>query len=349
MLADPQLRTRRATLQAAAALLLLGGSARAETALVDGEDDSTLLVAGPQDGATAGWARLLLPAIAGGLAEGATLRLRFAGGRDGVTGANQFDARAMPDGRQAILFPGSAALAWMAGDSRVRFDPAHFVPMAAIASTDVVMLRGGLHQPARPTPLRLPCGNAPDPAQTALMAFDLLAIAAVVVPPVPDQAASIRAGAADAVFLRGSDVPAQIEALREAGLKPAFTTGLAPHPNLPASHPLRGVPHLLSLVPPAQRDRDPMVAAWRGVAAASSLDLVLALPRLSGAAALSNWRRACRTGFTDSAVAAQIDRHAMRLLSDDQTASALQMVRGDATAQAALRRWLAGRVNWRPG
>ncbi len=350
MLADICAVSRRTLMRfaAAGAVTSASGIARAETTLVGPDDEPTLLVAGPRDSGTADWARLLRLPLTNNLSAPGVLRLRFAGGLDGVTGANHFEAQAMPDGSQTLLFPGSAALAWMAGDSRVRFELDHLEPLAALATTDVVMLRGGLDAVSRKAPLRLPCGTAPEPALTALMALDMLGIAAVTVPPLPDPSACIRAGKADALFLSGDDVPGQIAAIRGSGLEPAFITGLRPHGEPPAGHPLQGVPHLLSLVEPARRGADPLVAAWRSVAASSSLEVVLALPRQSSAPALAEWRKACAVGLRTAAVSQQLSRRSVRLLSDTDASGVLAVVRGDASSQAALRQWLKTRVNWRP-
>jgi hypothetical protein len=325
------------------------GAARGQTALVGPENDPTLFVAGPADSETATWAKLLLPALARGMPESAALELHYSGGQDGVTAANQFDARAMADGSQVLLFPGCVALAWMAGDSRAQFDIGHFMPLLALASTDVVMMRGGLGAPNRVRPIRLACGTVPQPAHTALMALDLLAIAAVAVQPVTDPLTAVRAGTVDAVFVRGGDVPGQVHALTAAGLLPAFTTGLPiPRAEPPAGDPLYGVPHLADLLSPAQRSGDPRVTAWRALAAASALDLMLALPRLSTASSVANWRRACRTSVASDAIGQQVARRSLLLLSDQDTTTAMQLVRADATAQLTFRRWLADRVNWRP-
>jgi hypothetical protein len=350
MTADRGILSRRMLLRCAASAGAVAlGAAGAEIALVGPEDDPTLIVAGPGDSETAAWARLLLPSLAGGMMAGSPLKLRYAGGQDGVTAANQFDARAMANGSQALLFPGYVALAWIAGDSRAQFDIGHFLPLLALASTDVVMMRGGLNVPNRGRPVRLLCGTVPQPAQTALMALDLLEIDAVAVPPALDPLVAVRDGTADAVFVRGSDIPGQVGALTEAGLTPAFTAGLPIQRAEPSGgDPLRGVPNLLSLLTPGQRTGDPRVTAWRAIAAASAIDLVLALPRLSTASSVANWRRACRASLADSAIDRQIDSRTLLLLSDQEIAMAMQLVRADAPAQLTLRRWLADRLNWRP-
>jgi hypothetical protein len=334
---------------AAAAGTMAMGFAHGETTLVGPENDPTLFVAGPADSETAAWAQLLLPALARGMPEDAALELHYSGGQDGVTAANQFDARAMADGSQVLLFPGCVALAWMAGDSRAQFDIGHFLPLIALASTDVVMMRGGLNAPSRAGPVRLACGTTPQSALTALMALDMLEIPAVPVPPASDPVAAVRAGKLDAVFLHGSNVPRKVRALSDAGLLPSFITGLPiQRGEPPPGHPLHGVPHLLSLLAPVPRSGESRVTAWRALAAASALDLVLALPRLSTASSVANWRRACRTSMASDAIGDEIARRSLFLLSDQETAVAMQLMRTDAPAQLTFRRWLADRVNWRP-
>jgi hypothetical protein len=349
MTADRGPVPRRALMLAAvAATALPWRGARAETALVGPEDDPTLVVAGPADSEAAAWARLLLPMLSSGLMAGTILDLRFIGAKDGVTGANHFDARAMPDGSQALLFAGSLALPWMAGDSRVRFDMGHLMPLIGLAGPGVVMLRGGLGARRGREPVRLLCGTAPEPSQTALMALDLLKIPTIAVPPTADPAGAVGAGAADAVFLSAGDVPSRARALTEAGLRPAFTTCLFPcEAATPVADLLHGVPHFLSVLPPAQR-ADPLVAAWRAMAAASALDMVLALPRLSDAASVARWRHACRDALASDEVSGEIESRSVRLLSDTETAEAMEAMQADAAAQFALRHWMAERLHWRP-
>ena len=354
MNADRDLICRRTLLRCAgAAGLMAQGVARraagAENELAGPENDPTLIVAGPPDSGTAAWARLLLPPLAIGMARGAPLNIRYVGGEDGVTAANQFDARAMGDGGQALLFPGCVALSWMAGDSRAQFDIGHFLPLLALTCTNVLMMRGGLAAPKAGRPVRLLCGTGPRPALTALMALDLIGIAAVPVHASMDAPLAVRNEIADAVFVHGSDVPGQMRALAEAGLSPSFCTALPlPTTELPPDHVLHGVPHLLNLLAPAQRSGDPLVTAWRGVATASALDLVLALPRVSTASSVAAWRRACRASLASDVIAQQLDSRSLQNLSEQDTAAAMRLLWTGAPAQLTFRRWLAERLNWRP-
>jgi hypothetical protein len=308
-------------------------------------------VAGPPDCTVAAWARRLRGPLAAGLMQGGPLALRYAGGVDGVTGANQFDARVVPDGQNALLFPGSVAMAWLADDGRVRLDPAHMLPLVAMFGPGVLMVQGGLTAGAAwrgaPGPgrkLRLAVGPGPDPALTALLGLDLLGIGAVGVPAWPDPVAVARAGAADAVFLHGPSAALQAPALLADGFRPALST----ERHGPAADPALAAPFFLTGVPESRLRRDPLVEAWRATAAASTLCAVLVVPRMTPAAAIGRWRRAAAMAITDDEVDAAAQREALRLAAGSDAAGALAPMEVGGTTQLALRRWMALRVDWRP-
>jgi hypothetical protein len=132
-------------LASTATTAVTGFRARAESALAApiGADGPIIAVAGPPRSEAAQWADLLCSPLAP-LAAPGELRVCYLGGRDGVTGTNIFDARALPDGRAALLFPGGAALAWLVGDTRVRFDASGLSPQLAAVGSGVVCARGGM-------------------------------------------------------------------------------------------------------------------------------------------------------------------------------------------------------------
>jgi hypothetical protein len=348
MAASPLHLQRRTMLGLAAAALARARPAWADTALADPitVDSPMVVVAGPGDSEAAHWARLLQAPLAAGLMSSTTLPLRFIGGRDGVTGANQFDARAVPDGSQALLFPGTVGLAWLAGDTRVRFEASHLLPLLVAVAPGVVMLRGGLTGRTSHMPVRLACPSAPDRQAAALLALDLLNVPALPVGAAPDAASAARDGAADAVFVTGCDVPTQLRALAEAGLRPAFTIGAK---LAGATAPLRGLdaPDLMDLVPDARR-RDPLMQAWSGMAAASVIDVVLGIPKQSPAAAVTKWRTACDASLQSPDLSATRTTGCVRLLSGPEAANAVNAVLVSRDAQDALHRWLDTRLNWQP-
>ena len=86
----------------------------APVALAPFAEGARLLVAGPDTGALNGWADAVVPALEQSLPPDTSIHRVVVGGADGVTGANQFEARGLPDGLTVLLVPGQAVLAWQA-------------------------------------------------------------------------------------------------------------------------------------------------------------------------------------------------------------------------------------------
>ena len=175
----PRLPRRRilagATLLAAAALGRPGRAAAA--AMVSAfPEGAELLVGGPASGRTAEWGRLLAPLLEQGLPLTAPLRQDPVGGADGVTAANQFEARTTPDGATALLLPGSAALLWLVGDPRAKFDVAHWVPGLAGIGSGVIASRLPLGRLAAGTPVRFAASTPNGPELPGLLAIELLGL-----------------------------------------------------------------------------------------------------------------------------------------------------------------------------
>jgi len=332
-------------LAATATAAVTAGGARAESALVApiDADEPTIAVAGPPDGEAARWADLLRRPL-GPLSAPRELRLRYLGGRDGVTGANMFDARALPDGQAALLFSGGTALAWLAGDTRVRFDAARLLPMLAAVSSGVLCTRDGARGLSG-RPLRIGCDAMVAPALTIFMALDMLGVQVQPVLVASGCVEAAQRGEVDAVFARGLDMPAHLESLRQAGLLPVFSVSF-PHPGL-AAPATPGLPDLATMLGGTPDDRRTLLAAWRAVTAASLLDAVLALPRLCPDASLARWRGACDQARATNALADRLP-HTMRLLTGNDSAAAFSAVMVNGATQDALHQWMAERLHWRP-
>jgi hypothetical protein len=317
--------------------------ARAENGLSAPIDDDgpTIAVAGPPGSDAAWWANILHGPLAARFRPPRTLRLSYLGGRDGVTGTNMFDARALPDGQAALLFPGGAALAWLVGDSRVRFDAARLLPMLAAVSSGVLCVRQGDRTLAGGT-VRLGCTGTVAPSLTILMAMDMLGAKVRPVMASPDCLQAARRGEVDAVFARGVEMQAQLHALADAGLPPVYAVSF-PHPDL-AAPSFRGLPDLGAAL--AGHDTR-LMDAWHAVAAASLLDAVLALPRLCPDASLGHWRDACERARASPDIADRVPQN-IRLLSGEQSDAAFATVMAQTPVQQTLHAWMAARLNWRP-
>ena len=286
-----------------------------------------LNVAGPRDGDLAAWARRLAPSLAAGLMERGGLDLRYGGGIDGVTGANQFDARAVPDGREALLFPGSVALDWLAGLRPVRLDPARVLPLLAVLGSGVLMVRGALPAPGAGTPLRLAGEAARDGMLVALLGLDLLGVPAIRVR---------QESQANAIFLFGPQAASRVPSLMASGYSAALSTG--------GTARFGQAPFFLASLPDARLRRDPLVAAWRALAGAADLCAALVLPRLCPAAAIGRWRRAALAGLADDGLIEQARRQGLHLLGGAGAIEALAPMRLAAGPHIALRRWLSDRA-----
>ncbi|MBN9562850.1 MAG: hypothetical protein J0H14_19310 [Alphaproteobacteria bacterium] len=316
---------------------------------------ASILVAGPDGGELDRWGRVLAPALARYLPQGPAIRVQSAGGADGVTGANQFDARTAPDGTTVLLVPGAAALAWLAGDPRAQFDAAHWVPVLTGMTPGIVAGRAGPATLARGNRLRIAAAGPGGPELAALLALQLLGAE-----PVPlfglSEPAAIRNSFAhrevDLVFLAGPRVPDRLAALVPAGVQPLFSLGAFDAEGKPGRDPLfPDLPRTAELLgrqrgaPPADRLYD----AYMATAAAARLDFGLMLPQLTPASMVALWRRAAAQAVGSPELQAAADAASVRPLSGAGAAASTSAVAADAGTLLDLRHWLATRFNWRPG
>jgi hypothetical protein len=311
-----------------------------------------LFVAGPSDGALNHWADALLPALEQALPPDTALKRVEIGSADGVTAANQFEARGAPDGQTVLLAPGQAPLAWLVGDPRAQFDVAHWVPVIAGNTPGVVV--------GRPTVLA-PKGRArvaaAGPASLDLAALLGIHLLRGDMEPVfgllePDAAHSAFAqGAVDALLVHGHRVPEQVAALTAVGAQPLFTLGvfdddgrLMRDPAFPALPDFAEI----CVTCTGNKPNGPLYEAWCAAAAAVQLEFGLVLPQLTPAAMVALWRRAGSDAVAALGVQATAANVNVRPLAGlGATANTTALAAG-VPALVELRRWLASRFNWRP-
>src|SRR5579871_4676363 len=255
-----------------------------------------LLVAGPSDGALNHWADALQPALEQALPPDTSIRRVEVGSADGVTGANQFEVRGVPDGMTVMLVPGQAALAWMVGDPRAQFDVGHWVPVVAGTTSAIAVGRRavlGENAPARvaaaaPASLELP----------AILGMQLLGAQMEPVFGIADAGAAQKAfaqGSVDVVLLHGPHLAEQFNALAGVGAQALFTLGtLDENGKLIRDTAYPAVPHFAELYEQRAdgKAKNPLYAAWRASAAATRLDFGLVLQQLTPASMVALWRRA---------------------------------------------------------
>ncbi len=317
-------------------------------------DGATILIAGPDGGAAARWASWLAPLLAASLPAGARLRQDTVGGVDGVTGANQFDARVSPDGATALLLPGRAALAWLAGDPRAQFDAAHWLPAFAGLGSAVLVGRLGAASLRVPTTLRVAAAGPAGPDLPGLLGLDLCGVgfAPIFGPPggLSPQAA-LAGGGVDAVLVHGRNVPRQVAELAASGVTPIFSLGGVDESGTPIRDPQ--LPTIPTMQETCIRVRGaapsgPLYDAWRAAAAATLLDAGLVLPKLTPAAMVALWRKACREASEAPDLQAALGGLGLRALSTPAATAATAPIAAGTPALLDLRRWLATRLNWHP-
>lgn len=323
---------RRHALMLAAGMLATRGAA----AQPGVPGTAALVVAGPPAGRLDRWADLLLPALARVVPGLSAQRLDrvTTGGADGVTGANQFQARVVPDGGTALLLPGSAALAWQVGDPRAQYDAARWVPAWAGVASAVLVSRVPL-SPGRT--IRVGGANPGGAALPALLALDMIGIE---VTPGPD-------ATADAVFHCGQGAPAA--AAQQAGMVPVMTLGMVDADGSWLRDPaFPSVPTAVEAATP-YRPAPALLAALRATAAATVLDAALVLPHLAPANRIALWRRACAEAAATPDVLTEAAALGVRSAKLPASAALLSTLAADVPTLLALRTWLDARWGWRAG
>ena len=344
VVAGPLLR-RRALLPLAA-LLGAGGPALGRPAVPRPDpgpsEHLTLLVAGPPRGTVDRWAALLAPVLARSFPAGTVVGREAAGAADGVTGANQFETRTSPDGGTALLLPGAATQAWLVGDPRAQFDATRWV--IALASVTPVVLASRIPL-ARIRPgarVRVAAAGPAGHDLPGLLAVELLG--AEVVPVFGAGLDAVLRGEADATLLRGRGIMPAVQACTDAGAPPVLAFGSLSDPDPPLRDPVFApLPILSEVIRPDAAG--PLFDAWRVAATAAQVDTALALPKLTPAAMVALWRRAC----AQAAAAPELQQEAARLGLRTLAAPNVAAVAVDASALLDLRRWLAMRFDWRAG
>jgi len=338
-------------LAACLGLALLDRTGRAETPPTL-DDDASLLIAGPSGGRLDRIAGDLVPALVHGLPAGMHVERDLAGGPDGVTGANQFEARGVPDGASILLMPGEAALAWLVGDPRARFNACGLIPVMAGVTPGVMMSRRPLAAATRAARVRIVAERPDGPELAGLLALDLLGLRpepAFGYADAPAVTQVILANRADAAFVVGPDAPQRVARLARAGLAPEFVLGVpGPDGTVLRDPQMPDVPTLPELATRLRgtHPAGPLYDAWRAVSVSAQLSFLLALPALTPAASVSLWRRAA---VHAAAVIPPADATGLRLLPcPETTAFTAPMVDADTATLLELRHWLGTRLGWQP-
>jgi hypothetical protein len=309
-----------------------------------------LVVGGPGGGAVDSWADCLAPLLGPALSPGVSVQKEVVGGVDGVTAANQFEAWAVPDGSTALLLPGRAAMAWLAGDPRARFDAARWVPALAASAPCIAIRRAG-SPPLQPgARLRVAVSSPEGLELPALLAMDMLGVQIQPVMGLTRTAAvaGLMRQQVDVVCLSGRHVSETVLTLTAAGASPLFSLGLVDETGRrPRDPDFPEVPDVTELLGDRTVDEH-LLAGWRATAAAAELEMALVLPQLTPAAMVALWRRACTQAVASATVQSVTSEEGLRALTSPAATATTAAVVADTSGLLALRSWLASRLDYRP-
>lgn len=315
----------------------------------------TLLAASTSGGPMDLWAATLAPLLEQFLPPHTRIARETAIGNDGVTGANQFATRTVPDGATVLLVPGAAAMAWLVGDPRVHFDAASWVPVMAGVAPAVLVGRIALPALRSEQGVRIAAAGPAGPDLPALLALEVLGCSFTPIFGLGEAGRAREAlteGAADLLLLHGESVPERVHALAGAGVAPLFSLGALDATGHRVRDPqLPEVPclHEASLSLQGHAPLGPLAQACDAAAAAAALNFALVLPALTPPDVVGLWRNMGAHMAEAPTVRALSGAEAVRIQSSPAANVATIAVAADATTLLALRGWLASRFGWHPG
>ncbi|MCQ9154752.1 hypothetical protein [Acidomonas methanolica] len=321
----------------------------------------TLLLGGMADTLIGQSAPLLAGNLAAGLGLSAPPRLRRDVGRDGVTSANNFDIAMDASGRTALLVPGAAIIATLAGDPRVHFDYSRWVPLLIARQPVLTLARADLHQNIetrfsaliRDRAIRLAVSQPTGVELASLLGLTLLGLRPIPVPglaSMDDALNALAKGTVDAVQLvpdgRGGSIAEMVSHV-PPGVVPLFHMG-----PFPAGLEPNSVPSFEQSYAALRRRKPtgPLYDAWQAVSAAAATGFLLVLPMLSSPAQVARWRHAAGLAAGDANMRRWSDAEHLSLVAGAASAPLLGDLTPDLTALLALRRWVAiNTPRWRAG
>lgn len=349
------MNTRRQTLALLAGIALQPAAAMLLPARARAANPLALLAAGPDGALISRWADACALALGPGFPGSPILQTQPTGGLDGVTGANRFDALVAADGSTAAIFPGATLIAWLTGDSRVHFDPTHWVPVMAATNSGVLVVR----MPANTAPvlgniaaggtLTLAVDQPESNDLAALLALERMGVQTSPIFGLRGTDAKTRAfvaGEANAVFLCGEGVPEDIAPLAANGGVPVFSLGrMGDDGRLTADPLFPGLPDATAFG--AVRLDTPYAAAYAAAAAAARLDFLVALPHLTDPNSVALWRQAATAGIAADALDSAAAASSVNLRTPAGTAAELNTLALSPNDAAALQSFLQTRYGWR--
>jgi hypothetical protein len=348
---------------AAAAGLALPAVVRAQGADMAGRTIEWI-VPFPPGGGTDTWARFHHPFLQRHMRGQPTIVIRNVPGAGGLTGTNQFAARAQPDGLSFLATTASIQFPFLLGDRRVRYDYAAWTPLVAGPTGGVVYVRpelgvrgpGDLGRLRAARDLRYASQGATTLDLVPALAFEMLGLEVQIVFGIVSRAVgrlSFERGETPMDYQTTGAYLTQVVPLVQRGQAvPLFSWGILDaaggfvrDPNFP------DLPHFAEFLQ-AATGSPPSGDAWEAMkvmlTAGFAAQKFAVLPRATPAPIVETYRAAYRAMFRDAEYLA--NRGAAIGEYDETTDAAAEAAYRAATtiapeARAWIQAWLARRFN----
>ncbi|CAI3922763.1 Tripartite-type tricarboxylate transporter [Commensalibacter communis] len=249
----------------------------------------SFIVGGSEKSDVGEWASQFSSVFTSSLQDNAPVPLRYTSGYDGITGANLFDTRIVPDGNTALLTSGNPFIASMSGDKRVHYDCERWIPILSSLSPSITIARQPFHNSIpdllKNRSMKVAVSSIIGKELPTLLGIELLKITTIPVEGLTDFSTAVQAlkkGDVDVIQLSTPEAFAALPSLLKDGLHTFFsldnTTTFGPK----FSDLYSQLPHY--------KTGNTLFEAWNALALASRMNVSIMLPMLTPSALVAKWR-----------------------------------------------------------
>ncbi|QNT78523.1 hypothetical protein [Entomobacter blattae] len=301
----------------------------------------TLLVAAPGLPSQERWKQILLSALKETL-PGGDIQASAVPGQDGVSGANQFDTRPENSSHTALLVPGSAIIAALAGDPRVHFDFGRWIPIFKSLTNCVVVGPQALQHPLqarfRKHSFKVAVSTyigAELPTLLALHLLNFTPLPIVGMGNVDEAVKALLNREVDIIQMDSKHYADHQDEISKAGFGALFSFN--------ATADTRAIP-TFSQKYIVERNHPPqglLYEGWQSLASATTLETACVMPMLTPPQEIAQWRHAINRLLQSQEVVTMAKENFLTLQSlKESNDASFNIMQPSLSAQLAIKRWL---------
>ncbi|MDI2113655.1 type 2 periplasmic-binding domain-containing protein [Commensalibacter nepenthis] len=311
-----------------------------------GNNNFSFIVGGSETSNIGEWASHLSSAFTSSLQDDVPVPIRYTTGHDGITGANLFDSRIVPDGHTAFLTSGNPFIASMSGDKRVHYDFERWIPILSSLSPSITIARQPFHNSIpdllKNRSMKVAVSSIIGKELPTLLGIELLKINTIPVEGLTDFQTAIQAlkkGDIDVLQLSTPEAFAALPSLLKQGLHTFFsldeTTTYGPR----FSDLYHQLPHY--------KTDNTLFDAWNALALASRMNVSIMLPMLTSSALVAKWRLNTSKILKDEQIITFAKNNNVTLQDNSVCIDTISKMCPPIITTMALQRWLnAKSIKW---